>query len=814
MKKFLYQSLTIILFFININAQNFDWEWQNPFPTGADHNDAAVLSATKFMLFGNGSSVLTSTDAGNTWSQDYIDAQIRDIYSVTFVDANIGYVAGTGGLLMKTTDGGQSWSEQTSGTTSTLWDVDFIDASTGYVVGASGTILFTSDGGTNWTPSFYGTATLYKVNFINNNLGFIGSSSTTTGRLLRTTNGGSSWDNITANIAGLDGTVRGLHFLDANTGWISNSTGKIFKTIDGGASGSMVYYIGSTTATIYEVKFSDANTGYAISSAGRVLNSTDGGTSWTLTQTSAVKNLYGLGILGVYTEDVAPPILVGGDAGTIIKSLDGVNWQVDFYAASQEILQRAAFPSETVGYTVGGSITTGAESGDILKTTNGGTTWTKLALDPGYRIYSVFFLTENLGYIGVRGPTGVYKTTDGGQNWQMLNTGTGTSTTLVYDIKFYDQNLGFALYQSGQVARTSDAGATWAPISTNWGSAAGYELYVASANVIYACGAGGRLSKSVNGGLSFFQLLPNLNASILWGMHFFDETHGYIAGSSGRIFKTVDGNTFTEMQLPVTSQFYPLRFATSNIGWVGGASGELFYTLNGGNDWTLSNLSIGNSQTIRDLQISGSRLWLVGTDGMIIRGFADPTIPVELTSFSASVSGGSVTLRWETATELNNSGFDILRSVQNENEGWEKIGFVPGFGTTTERKSYAFKDENLNTGVYNYRLKQINYDGTYKYYNLANSVEVTSPDVFDLAQNYPNPFNPVTRINYSIATEINVKLTVFNSIGEQIGVLVNQVQKPGKYEINFNGENLSSGVYFYKLTAGEFVSTKKMLLLK
>lgn len=187
-------------------------------------------------------------------------------------------------------------------------------------------------------------------------------------------------------------------------------------------------------------------------------------------------------------------------------------------------------------------------------------------------------------------------------------------------------------------------------------------------------------------------------------------------------------------------------------------------------------------------------------------------IPVELTSFTANVSGNDIKLNWKTATETNNSGFTVERS-QTESE-WTEIGFIPGFGTSTESRTYSFTDAGLSAGVYFYRIKQIDYNGTYTYYDLASSVEVSTPEVFDLAQNYPNPFNPTTKIDYTIAQTTNVQLVIFNSIGEEVGVLVNEMKQPGQYSVNFDAASLSSGVYFYKLIAGEFVSIKKMLLLK
>jgi hypothetical protein len=187
-------------------------------------------------------------------------------------------------------------------------------------------------------------------------------------------------------------------------------------------------------------------------------------------------------------------------------------------------------------------------------------------------------------------------------------------------------------------------------------------------------------------------------------------------------------------------------------------------------------------------------------------------VPVELTSFSVASENDDVHLNWTTATETNNQGFEILRS--NEiNKEWQNAGYVAGFGTTTEPKSYSFVDSKLEAGNYTYRLKQIDFDGTVTFSEEVN-VEVEIPLIYSLEQNYPNPFNPSTTIKYSLSEDGFVKLAVYNLLGEEVTSLVNAEQKAGRYEVVFNASKLSSGVYLYQLQTGEFISVKKMLLLK
>ncbi len=186
-------------------------------------------------------------------------------------------------------------------------------------------------------------------------------------------------------------------------------------------------------------------------------------------------------------------------------------------------------------------------------------------------------------------------------------------------------------------------------------------------------------------------------------------------------------------------------------------------------------------------------------------------VPVELSSFSATSNGADVELKWTTATEINNQGFQVEK--MNASGTFEQLGYVAGFGTTTEPKAYSFIDSKLESGNYTYRLKQIDFDGTFTYSEEVN-VEVELPLEYSLDQNYPNPFNPSTMIKYSIPEDGNVKLSVYNMLGEEVASIVNTTQKAGRYEVNFDASQLSSGVYVYRIEAANFTSSKKLMLTK
>jgi hypothetical protein len=188
----------------------------------------------------------------------------------------------------------------------------------------------------------------------------------------------------------------------------------------------------------------------------------------------------------------------------------------------------------------------------------------------------------------------------------------------------------------------------------------------------------------------------------------------------------------------------------------------------------------------------------------------DVLVPVELTSFSAVTDKNDVILTWNTATETNNQGFEIQRKTIGE---FERIAFVEGKGTTSEVQNYLFRDKDLLSGSYTYRLKQLDFDGTFAYSDEV-EIDIEQPSVFYLGQNYPNPFNPSTNIKYSIPADGNVTLKVYDILGKEVSTLVNEFQQAGTFDVVFDGNNLASGVYYYQLTSGDLTSTKKLMLTK
>jgi hypothetical protein len=197
---------------------------------------------------------------------------------------------------------------------------------------------------------------------------------------------------------------------------------------------------------------------------------------------------------------------------------------------------------------------------------------------------------------------------------------------------------------------------------------------------------------------------------------------------------------------------------------------------------------------------------------------SDISFPVELSSFSAAISENGIKLKWGTETEVNNYGFEVQRSMSNvQSKSWQLLGFVDGHGNSNSPKDYSFVDENVTAGKHSYRLKQIDTDGQFEYSKII-EIDLGSVINYELSQNYPNPFNPSTTIRYSISENSFINLSVYNSLGEKIEELVNEVKEPGVYTVEFKAESvtgkLSSGTYIYRLQANDFTQIKKMILVK
>lgn len=415
----------------------------------------------------------------------------------------------------------------------------------------------------------------------------------------------------------------------------------------------------------------------------------------------------------------------------------------------------------------------------IYKTTNDGANWT-LTLDEGQMSYFGIPVTQDPAHpdiIYTMTNTNFKRSVDFGSTWTTISSNFGPSSAPC-DIEVFPDTSIILIGDNGTgIFKSTDYGITWSQKYYTSGEIPTLSVDFTHPGVAWATkwSGGGGLLKSTDYGETWI-LQTGFTGISMWGVN----------------VQPSDGNVIIANS-----------YSTPPGSW---------RTTNGGVSWTAINIP---SQGYQVASVDSMIQFAAQGDGFY-KLDAPWFVPVELVSFNVSLINNDVLLSWTTASELNNQGFEIEQSLDNQN--FSRIGFVPGFGSSTELRSYSFRISDAPSGVQYYRLKQIDFNGTFTHYN---SVEVDVPVVqeFALYQNHPNPFNPSTTISFSLPVESNVSIKLFNMLGQEVAQATNSEFQAGNHKIEFNAQNLSSGVYIYTLEAKgvngkNFSSTKKMILLK
>ena len=491
-----------------------------------------------------------------------------------------------------------------------------------------------------------------------------------------------------------------------------------------------------------------------------------------------------------------------------------------------------------------------AANGNYLyRSLNGGTTWElkNTGLAAGGNLYGIS-ATDSLncwvGWLKTTGtPASVYRTTNGGTSWALQWTLAGSFPD---GIKMFTPNYGIAISdptatgQPYQFRYTINGGTTWnlsptSPIATNeYGVINAFDfidtniIWVGSANTV-ASSTTAKIYRTTNGinGTWLNTAVAGTGGStglFYQAIAFTDKNNGLAGSSGGNLVKTTDGGlTWTAVSPPAGA---PAFAAINMFGFKDGSNlirmsivdgTPVYYcykTTDLGTTWTQETLPAeGSLNGIQHMQfVSGILGFSGGLAGTILK--YSVTLPVELTSFIANTTMGKVTLNWRTATEINNSGFEIQRKADDND--WLVIAFKNGNGTTTNANTYSYTDNisNLIATKLSYRLKQVDFNGQSQYSPVV-LVDNIIPVSYSVSQNFPNPFNPSTIIKYQLPQNSFVSLKVYNSLGQEVATLVNDMVNAGSHEVQFNASNISSGVYYYVINAGNnFVQTKKMILIK
>jgi photosystem II stability/assembly factor-like uncharacterized protein len=788
-----------------------------------------------------------------------------------FINDSIGWIMPTNyaSAIFKTTSGGKNWfcaSGLEAGFQAFQTPFVFTDKDTGYYFsykynsGQYFKILKTTDGGSSWAENytFPYNSNIRNSFFLNGSKGWVLNeryNPNYTMELLMTSNGGVDWS-VIYNFQDWGGNVSFITFFNEYSGLLIRSDYNIsvlYKTADGGHTWSNIY---SWNTPVSSSKFISQNTAY-VTVNGILNKTTDGGHNWTTLLIPGGNPVSRVQVFGnsliVATGTIGYPSWI---TTFNISTDDGINWNnysvsgYDSQIYTIQILNPYRIYFTNLRY--------------LLETKDLGQNWVKIPIGPIHNLESLIYVSGgepfavgwkydslSLKYEGTiicSPPTWRAKTTYQDQKLKCI---TAKNNFEIF-IGGYDYSYG----GNSIIYKCNNHGDSLELKYNSGGQIINSICFLDNLNGV-AVGGLGMLLKTSDGGENWAQgsVMTNEDLNVIT----FKYQLGFIGGSGGILFRTVDGGSiWTQINLGTNKKIKSILIQNQNIVWLVGNDGLIMKSEDAGQSWITINvseeynfnfitlqdqlhigiyggkksdnssiimeshnggLSFGFEATSLQLEsincvhkdINGSKAWAIGDHGTIYYT-ADWFVPVELTSFTASLNQSKVNLYWQTATELNNNGFEIQRKL--ENSDWITIGFKKGKGTTSEQTDYSYIDDisGVSAKKLMYRLKQIDYNGSFKY---SDEIEVvTLPLQYNLFQNYPNPFNPNTVIKYEIPQNSFIKLEVFDLLGRQIKTLVNEMKPAGRYEIEFDASSLSSGIYIYKISGNNFNQSKKMILLK
>jgi photosystem II stability/assembly factor-like uncharacterized protein len=616
----------------------------------------------------------------------------------------------------------------------------------------------------------------------------------------KSTNGGDSWFQISA------GTQLGGNY---GSGWVDQGwydlcisvnpadpdhvfigNIEIHETTDGG-SFSPVRISGGTNAfdspmhvDYHKIVFAPSNSNIIyVGCDGGIFKSTDAGNTWSSTN-NGIRTIQHYRIASHPTN---PDILIGGaqDNGNFRTFDRGATpWGFTSTGDGMECFFDYVNPN-TIYYSV--------QYGVLLKSVNLGNSYTVIANIQGFWLSPFFMHPSNNQWL-YTASTHIYRSTDGGSSFPVIapDVITDPNQPVISMAQSPVNPLNMIIcgsYSVLYVKVSSDGGFQWTDVSVNIpGDPALYFRVIChptDANTMYLVKTGFSEGNKL-------YMTTNLGAA--W------------TNVSGDLPNVPQNDFFIDPQIPtdyyIANDLGVYRSTNAGVNWMREGVGMPFVPV-----MDFDYVDFGNAQ----------RVLRAATHGRSIYETFDLTVvPVELTNFTAIAQNKFVELKWTTATEINNLGFEVQRSVANSE--FVTVGFVEGYGTTTEEHHYSFKDKDAS-GFLQYRLKQVDFDGSYEYSDIV-EVEAFGSISYELAQNYPNPFNPITNISYILPTESQVKLSIYNQLGELVETIVNEKLNAGKYDALWNATNYPSGVYIYTLDVFNINGnkqtkiSKKMILMK
>jgi photosystem II stability/assembly factor-like uncharacterized protein len=751
--------LTVLFTAVEVYSQ-----WINIIP---DFNKAVFIKSDTAFITGSGGILYKTTDGGDNFNVIYTGTSVN-LNGLAFADESNGVTVGNNGTVMKTSSGGKNWTVINSGVKYNLNAIWSTNQDTYFAVGDSGTIMKSTNGGNDWVIRYFPDAPkLYDVEFTSENSGVI------VGEIiLKTTDGGVTWNPKPATEA----DFYSISFATPTYG-VASGNSQIIRTTDGGESWSVIYQY--QWIRFPSVHFSDSSNGMVIHYSSqlwpvsRIMKTSDGGDTWTDVFNETDVSLNSICVSSSGT------ILATGREGNIFRSAnEGSTWDERSRGDKGPV-----FSVHFVDSCNGTAVTYPDQyGGKIMNTSDGGTTWFTTNVSSQYILFVVRFFNRYLGLAG--GEYGrLFRTTDSGRTWTQPNTGMGQ----IHGIAFQDSNNVLIAGWDGIIKKSTDAGLNWIPLNSGTTNHLNRIIYT-GAETFMAIGYNGTILRSTDGGTSWSRI-EEFNET-LRDVCFINENTGFIIGDNGLLLYTQDGGlTWVSRSVPVSNSLRGVAFADQIYGIIVGENGVILRTYNGGSSWMKDNT--GNFNWLSISYPDVNNCFAGASDGLykslnkspapILTGsmFVE-SIPSGAGIFFGDSSSGKVTP--DSITGLKPGNYNILLKLD------------------------GFKDTTFSVLV----LEKKRTEKTVK---LTEKILPEYPE-YILYQNYPNPFNPGTVIRFQMKEKGPVTIKVFNLLGIEVETLIYEVKPAGTHEINWNGSKLSSGIYFYRINAGNFTQSRKMTFVK
>ena len=582
-----------------------------------------------------------------------------------------------------------------------------------------------------------------------------------------------------------------MAFTDLQHGWIAGPNGTMERTTDGGMTWSPMT---SGTTSALSVAFADSLNGWAVGAVGLVLHTTNGGVSWT-----SQGNITINGLVGAAFRSSSAGIVVGGN-GSIYQTTNGGTTWTPRTSGTSEALYAIAYQDSATVIAVG-------NTGTILRSTDGGVSWARKSIPSDLLFRAVTMRPSGIGWaVGQAGI--IYRTTDGGASWTERSSVSTYSP--INDLQFVTADVGFAVDNKGAVLKTSDGGTHWAAIDTaanslsmihftsslkgarvdrngvvdttidggvTWHTKSTIPSTVATPlflvgqfvtdSLWFVVGATGTAARTTNGGATWEK--PNTRTTAYcYGLFFQNALRGWMTGASSTLRKTTDGGVnWDTVTTGLSGTLYNVYFVDDSVGWVAGGNGALIKTTDGGTTWANQTTGLTNG-TIQSMRFFDR-----------LNGYIGPTV----TTFGSLLRTTNGGVTW-TAENIGTTFVINCMRFTDADHGW-----LAGNSGGILRK---------NAGATAVALRDI----------------PLKPGRIRLEQNFPNPFNPSTRIVFHLAATGHVRMAIYDVLGREVAVLLNEVVDAGRYERTFDATGLASGVYLCRVTAGADGDVRKMLLVR